>query len=218
MVDWPQGLRPSTATFWLEANTARAESPLTRNSQVIIRQGVRWRCDLSYDSRNSSVAGQLDGILAALDGPGQQITLFDFRRPIPRGDARIPLLTTFTDGTIFTDGTEFVDLPYVSAAQGQGYNTLLVGGFRPLCHPMLMGDYFKAGNYLYMVTADSNTDASGTTTLQFKPRLREALGAGVEVGVFYPRARFILVDNAQGANRTQGRFANYTISFIESLP
>jgi hypothetical protein len=218
MVDWPATLRPSTATFWLEANTARAESPLTRNSQVIIRQGVRWRCDLSFDGRNQNIAGQLDGILAGLDGPGQQITLFDFRRPVPRGAASIPLLTKFTDGTLFTDGTEFQDLPYVAAAQGAGYDTLLVTGFAPLCHPMLMGDYFKAGNYLYMVTVDSNTDSSGTTTLQFKPRLREPIAAGVEVGVFYPRARFLLVDNQQGANRTQSRFANYTISFVESLP
>ena len=216
---WPATLRPSSSSFWLEANTAVNISPLSRTTQVLIRQGARWRSDLAFNARNKAVSGQLDGLLASLDGPGGEVWLFDFRRPFPLGTARIPVLNTFTDGTIFNDGTQFTNSPHMAAAAATGDELAVIAGLMPSSLAFCAGDYVGIGGYLYMSCGPAYTDATGKTSIQVRPRLRSPSSVGDGVNINMPGARFRLADNGQGTNRTMpGLFSSYTISLLESLP
>ncbi|MCA3288793.1 MAG: hypothetical protein ING09_19870 [Roseomonas sp.] len=39
---WPEALRPTRLTFYLQHNTTRFVSPITRQAQVLRREGARW--------------------------------------------------------------------------------------------------------------------------------------------------------------------------------
>ncbi|MCK8787636.1 hypothetical protein M0638_25035 [Roseomonas sp. NAR14] len=227
LLDWPTDLRPSSATFWLEANTATSMSPLNRASQVIVRDGARWRCDLTFEKRNRWVAGRLDALLAELDGSGGEVRVWDFRRPRPQGTGSVggePVNTRFTDGTAFSDGTAFLDLvplgaPQLAAAAAKGTDTLATEGWGISETVLLPGDYVGINGRLYMNLYAAGTDALGRCSLKIRPRLRYAAAAGTPLVLERPPARFRLADNGQGANRTEpGLFSSYTISLLESLP
>ena len=224
---WPADLRPSTSSFYLEANTSRSESPLSRATQVLVRPGARWRCDLSFDSRNRATAARLDAILASLDGSGQEVLLFDFRRVVPRGAAALmtgDVTTTFDDGTEFDDATDFADgtvatAPRVLFAAGAGADVVTSAGWAPREHALLAGDYVGISGRLYMVCNDARASAGGVVDFQLRPRLRAPVAAETVIVTDRPTARFRLADNSQGGNRTQvGLFSSYSISLLESLP
>ena len=224
---WPADLRPSTSSFYLEANTARNESPLSRATQVLVRPGARWRCDMTFDNRNRVTAARLDALLALLDGAGQEVRLFDFRRAVPRGAAALltgDITTTFTDGTEFTDTFDFVDgrmgtAPVVLFLAGTGADAITTSGWAPREHALLTGDYIGINGNLYMVCQDARASAAGVVDLQLRPRLRTPVAASTTIITIQPTARFRLADNSQGGNRTQvGLFSSYSISLLESLP
>ena len=226
-IDWPEDITPTTCSFWLEANTAVNQSPLTRATQVIIRPGARWHCDLTFNQRSRVVAARIDAMLAQLDGSGGEMTLWDFRRPFPRGDAGLmvnPIVTTFTDGTEFSDATDFLDayaaeFPYIYQSTAKGASALVVGGWGGLEHALLAGDYIGVGGYLYIVCDDARADAMGRASLTIRPNLRADVDVNAAITITRPRCRFRLADNSQGDNRTDGNFrSTYTLSFLESLP
>ena len=63
---WPAGLRPSRLSFYLQHNTLRFVSPVSRATQVLRRDGARWIAEASFDPLNRMQAGVLEGLLAAL--------------------------------------------------------------------------------------------------------------------------------------------------------
>ena len=65
---WPAELRPSRQVFYLQHNTLRFLSPVTRQAQVLRREGARWVAELTFDPLNARLAGVLEGLLAALAG------------------------------------------------------------------------------------------------------------------------------------------------------
>ena len=115
----------------------------------------------------------LDGILAVLDGPGDEVWIFDFRRPSSLG-------------TVSQQSTS----PTVSAAQGAGLDTLALTGLQPTTVAICAGDYFGVNGYLYMATFDASTDSGGNTVVQFRPRLRAAVAAAAVADFNAPTARF----------------------------
>ncbi|OYW10708.1 MAG: hypothetical protein B7Z53_00295 [Rhodospirillales bacterium 12-71-4] len=46
---WPATLRPSRLSFYLQHNTLRFVSPVTRATQVLRREGARWVAEASFD-------------------------------------------------------------------------------------------------------------------------------------------------------------------------
>jgi hypothetical protein len=46
---WPAVLRPSRLSFYLQHNTLRFVSPVTRATQVLRREGARWVAEASFE-------------------------------------------------------------------------------------------------------------------------------------------------------------------------
>lgn len=224
---WPLALRPSSAAFFLEHNSALNVSPLNRATQAIERQGARWRCDLGFEDRGPATAALLDATLALLRGGAREVLLWDHRRPRPRGTGAIggaAELALFTDGTKFTDTKRWIGFvplggAKVRAAAAKGADTVVVHGWSPYTAALLAGDYIGLGGALYMVVRDATADGLGTAFVSIEPRLRAPVPAGATVTLERPTARFRLVDNMQGQNRTVPYFrSSYpNIQFVESL-
>lgn len=220
---WPQDIGPSSVSFFLEHNSVGLVSPLSRAQQVLVRQGARWVCRMQFARRDAPRAARIDAFLSQLDGMGEEVSLFDFRRPTPRGAAAIGATqSAFSDATLFSDGTgllDFLSSPVVSAATSAGATLVPSSGWQASMTVLLAGDYIGIGGRLYMVLDDATANGSGVCTLRIAPRLRVAAASGAEITFWYPTARFRLVDNAQGENGTEpGLFSSYSLSFVESLP
>jgi hypothetical protein len=223
---WPTDLPPSEVTFFLESNAAISESPLSRSQQVLARPGTRWVAQLGFARRPAHWSGRIDALLALLAGPENELRLWDFRRPAPRGTATprgSALRTRFGDATEFSDGTRFLDqpaAPTVTVAVAEGAASVPTGGWAPSqAAALLAGDYVGIGGRLFLVAEDVATDSAGRGTLVLRPRLRATVPGGTAVVTDRPTARFRLADNRQGANPTQpGPFSTYNLSLLESLP
>ncbi|WP_242531078.1 hypothetical protein [Roseococcus thiosulfatophilus] len=85
---WPEALRPSRLTFYLQHNTTRFVSPVTRATQVLRREGARWVAQATFDPLDRVRAGLLEGLLAALAGSVNTVRVWDWRRefrtPVPQ--------------------------------------------------------------------------------------------------------------------------------------
>ena len=83
---WPEILRPTRLTFYLQHNTTRFVSPITRQAQVLRREGARWVAQASFDPLDRVRAGILEGLLAALGGSLNTVRIYDWRREFRSGD------------------------------------------------------------------------------------------------------------------------------------
>ena len=72
---WPAALRPSRLSFYLQHNTLRFVSPVSRATQVLRRDGARWIAEASFDPLNRIQAGVLEGLLAALAGSANTVRI-----------------------------------------------------------------------------------------------------------------------------------------------
>jgi len=218
---WPPHLRPSDAAFYLVANAARLESPLSRASQVIVRQGERWVCRMSFNRRAPDIAAQLDAFIAELGGPACEVRLFDFRRSEPRG-ATFGELTfgALSFGTLRFFGYPATGRPVTAGAQAAGATSVTTSGWPNSVTVLRLGDYVQIGDTLHMIVrADVVSSGTGTATLNVRPALRRAVAANVELMLIQPTARFRLADAERGDNPTDaGRFSSYLLSFVEALP
>jgi hypothetical protein len=64
----PPTLRPSRLSLYLQHNTLRFVSPVTRATQLARREGARWVAEASFEPLGHVQAGVMDGLLAALAG------------------------------------------------------------------------------------------------------------------------------------------------------
>lgn len=219
---WPPDLRPSSMSFFLEANAATSVSPLSRAVQVLNRPGARWVCRMEFRNRDFRLAPRLDALLARLEGPVHEVAIFDFRRPLPRGTAGTAGAgTDFTDGTAFTDGTMFAEYtsdPVVAVAASANAEVVYTEGWATSEPVLMAGDYVGLGGRLHMVLDDVQSDGSGDATLRVRPRLRGALSPGTRVVFVRPTARFRLTENGIDNRSEPGPLSSYSLSFVESLP
>jgi len=81
---WPAVLRPSRLSFYLQHNTLRFVSPVTRATQVLRRGGARWVAEASFEPLGRVQAGVMDGLLAALAGSANTVRIWDWRREYAR--------------------------------------------------------------------------------------------------------------------------------------
>lgn len=221
-IAWPPSIAPTTQAFFIEANTQFLQSPLSRASQVLARPGARWVCRMEFSNRGATIAPRIDALLYDIEGAAFEVTLFDFRRPYPRGAAATnSTATDFTDGYEFTDGTAFIGYasdPVLASAAAKNDETVYTSGWETSTAVLLTGDYVGIAGRLHMVLSDVTSDGSGLATLRLRPRLRADVGAGERVTFVRPLCRMRLTDNAV-ENRTQaGPLSSYSLSFVEALP
>lgn len=219
---WPLDLRPSAASFYIEHNALRMESPLSKAQQTLIRPGARWVCRLDFNRRGTTLAPALDALIAEMDGGAQIVELFDWRRPVPRGTAATGATSSeFTDTTTFTDGTgftEYASTPELASAADRGAEVLYSTGWDASADVLLAGDYIGLNGRVYQVVRDVTSDGSGDATLRIRPRLRAAVGAGARITFVRPTSPFRLAVNAVENPTEPGPFSTYSLTFVEALP
>ncbi len=77
-VFWPNDLIPSAATWRLIDSTGVFDSPFSGVTRTVSRPGIRWACDMTFDSISSTDRGRLLALLASLRGRSNRIWLPDF--------------------------------------------------------------------------------------------------------------------------------------------
>lgn len=223
---WPPELRPSRQVFYLQPNTLRFVSPITRQTQVLRREGARWVAEMTFDPLNGRLAGILEGLLAALAGSVNTVRLRDFRREFRTGDPRsqgnVPTGPySFSDATIFTDGTGLVvgsGSPSFAAGAVKGALSISTQGWWPNGVAVGAGDYIGIAGRLHMATAAVTASGTGTATIPIAPPLRAPASVGEPLVLTNTTVPMRLVSDDEGANPSRaGRFTAITARFEEAL-
>lgn len=231
---WPTDLVPYSTTFSLQANTTVFRSPVTRSAQRLKRQGQLWRCTASFRLPREK-HHRLDALLLKGDGAYGSFLIWDFAHPTPQGanlgladltgityftSGSSPVLTGFASGSppVLTGFIAGAGEPRVRGGWARGVTSIVSERWAPDTTPLMAGDKFGVGGYLYELTDDADADGSGYATLNFRPPLRAAVANRAAITRTRPRVEMMLVDDDQGAWRVDvDRVYQYTISFIEVL-
>ena len=223
---WPELLRPSRLVFYLQHNTLRFVSPVTRATQVMRREGARWVAEASFEPLNPARAGLLEGLLAALAGSVNTVRIWDWRREFRTGDPRsqgdVPSGPySFSDATIFTDGTGLVvgsGNPALAAGAPRGALSIITAGWWPGMVAVGAGDHIGLGGRLYMATETVVASGAGTATIPIAPPLREAMLVSAPLVLTKPSVPMRLVSDDEAANPTRpGRFTAITVRMEEAV-
>jgi len=223
---WPAELRPSRQIFYLQPNTLRFVSPVTRQTQVLRREGARWVAEMTFDPLNWKLAGVLEGLLAALAGSVNTVRLRDFRREYRTGDPRsqgdVPNGPySFDDATIFTDNTGMTvgsGNPSLAAGAPKGALSIQTQGWYPNAVAVGAGDYIGIAGRLYMATERVMASGSGTATIPIAPPLRAAAPVNQALVLTNATVAMRLVSDDESSNPTRpGRFTAITCRFEEAL-
>jgi hypothetical protein len=223
---WPEALRPTRLTFYLQHNTTRFVSPVTRATQVLRREGARWVAEASFDPLSPARAGLLEGLLAALAGSLNTVRIWDWRREYRTGDPRsqgqVPAGPySFSDATLFTDGTGLVvgsGNPSLAAGAARGALAIQTQGWWPNALALAAGDYLGLNGRLYIATEDVVASGTGTATIPIGPPLRVAASIAEPLVLTKPTVPMRLVSDDEAANPTRpGRFTAITNRLEEVL-
>ncbi|PHK93830.1 hypothetical protein CR162_16285 [Pseudoroseomonas rhizosphaerae] len=223
---WPEALRPTRLTFYLQHNTTRFVSPVTRATQVMRREGARWVAEASFDPLSPTRAGLLEGLLAALAGSLNTVRIWDWRREYRTGDPRsqgqVPSGPySFSDATLFTDGTGLVvgsGTPALAAGAPRGALSIQTAGWWPGAVAVGAGDYLGLGGRLYMATEAVTASGAGTATIPIAPPLRTAAALAEPLVLSRPTVAMRLVSDDEAANPTRpGRFTSISLRLEEAL-
>jgi hypothetical protein len=219
-------LRPTRLSFYLQHNTLRFASPITRVTQVMRREGARWIAEASFDPLDRVRAGVLEGLLAALAGSVNTVRIWDWRREFRTGDPRsqgdVPSGPySFSDTTIFTDGTGLVvgsGNPSLAAGAARGALSVQTQGWWPNTVAVGAGDYFGLNGRLYMATETVTASGTGTASIPIGPPLRVAASVSEPLVLTQPSVPMRLASDDEAVNPTRvGRFTSITIRLEEAL-
>lgn len=75
---WPNDLIPNAATWRLIDSTGIFQSPFSGVTRTVSRPGIRWACNMTFESISSTDRGRLLALLAMLRGRSNRIWLPDF--------------------------------------------------------------------------------------------------------------------------------------------
>jgi len=196
---------PNSAAFGLVSNTQAHISPLSKTVQTVELPGAHWRLDLSYHDLDQDDAAVMRAFLASLMGPAGRFYYGDADYQVrgPRGIAT---------GTPLVDGA------------GQTGTSINIKGFTPSqTGIMKAGDYFHfdntaSGREMKIMTADADSAADGTTTLNFVSPVRTSPADNAAITITGAMAQMMLVDDRQaGWQQRPGPFADFSISAIEAF-
>lgn len=133
-----------------------------------------WMVTLEPPMTRESESGAWKALLMLLRGRTNQVELWDFARPAPRGTMR---------GTMTLNS---------SAAQGDVSLSIVAAG--QAAKTLLAGDQIGLGSgttqQVVMVVADATSNGSGIISVTVEPPLRNAFAAGAAVTWDKPKALF----------------------------
>ena len=141
----------------MERVVAVTESPFTNQEQVFEHEGAQWKATFTLPPMKKESASVWLAFLMSLRGRRGTFKIGDQDRKTIQGVAT---------GTILVNGAS------------QTGNAINLDGFANSTNNVFKaGDYIQINSYLYMISADVNSNSSGEATVYVEPSLR----SGIEV-------------------------------------
>ena len=190
----------TTQNFGLDRVVAVTESPFTNQEQVYEHEGAQWKGTFTLPPMKKESAAVWLAFLMSLRGRRGTFKIGDQDRKTIQGVAT---------GTILVNG------------DAQTGNAINLDGFANSTNNVFKaGDYIQINSYLYMVSADVNSDASGEATVYVEPSLRTGIEAiNDDTTVIYSNTTTIMRLDTNFTNWDSNHVSVYGISFAcsESL-
>jgi hypothetical protein len=190
----------TTQNFGLDRVVAVTESPFTNQEQVYEHEGAQWKGTFTLPPMKKESAAIWLAFLMSLRGRRGTFKMGDQDRKTIQGVAT---------GTILVNG------------DAQTGNAINLDGFANSTNNVFKaGDYIQINSYLYMVSADVNSDASGEATVYVEPSLRTGIEAiNDDTTVVYSNTTTLMRLDSNELNWDTNKVSVYGISFAcsESL-
>lgn len=182
---------------------AISRSPFTFGSQVHEYQGKMWQADVTLPPMKRDLAEDWIAFLMSLKGHLGTFYLGDPNAVTPRGSAR-------NADTITVNG---------ATSSGSTINIQSA--------PLSQTGYLKAGDYLHVgsgenrqlfkVLTNTDTDASGTATVDVWPNVRTIIADNAPVTVESTKGLFRLASNEQSWSINEASTYGITFGAIEAI-
>ena len=190
----------TTQNWGMERVVAVTESPFTNQEQVYEHDGAQWKATFTLPPMKKDSASIWLAFLMSLRGRRGTFKIGDQDRKTIQGVAT---------GTILVNGAS------------QTGNAINLDGFAvSTSNVFKAGDYIQINSYLYMVSANVNSNGSGEATVYVEPSLR----SGIEVindgaTVLYTNTTTLMRLDTNELNWDTNKVSTYGISFAcsESL-
>ena len=190
----------TTQNWGLERVVAVTESPFTNQEQVYEHEGAQWRATFTLPPMKKESAAVWLAFLMSLRGRRGTFKIGDQDRKTIQGVAT---------GTILVNGA------------AQTGNAIDLDGFANSTNNVFKaGDYIQINSYLYMVSADVNSNGSGEATVYVEPSLRTSIEAiNDNTTVLYSNTTTLMRLDSNELNWNTNNVSVYGISFAcsESL-
>ena len=144
-----------TQRFSLVRTVAVSTSPFTGQDQVVQHEGEYWTTQIQFPPMLKAKAAVVIAFLLQLRGRRVTFKIGDQDRKTIQGVAT---------GTIRVNG-----------ASQTGNQVALDGFANSTSNVFKAGDYITIGSYLYMVTEDVTSNASGEADVKIEPALRQGI-------------------------------------------
>ena len=183
-----------TQNWSMERVVAVTESPFTNQEQVYEHEGAQWRATFTLPPMKKESAAVWLAFLMSLRGRRGTFKIGDQDRKTIQGVAT---------GTILVNG------------DAQTGNAINLDGFANSTNNVFKaGDYIQINSYLYMVSADVNSDASGEATVYVEPSLRTGIEAiNDDTTVVYSNTTTLMRLDSNEFNWDTDHVSKYGISF-----
>ena len=183
-----------TQNWGLERVVAVTESPFTNQEQVYEHEGAQWRATFTLPPMKKESASVWLAFLMSLRGRRGTFKIGDQDRKTIQGVAT---------GTILVNG------------DAQTGNAINLDGFANSTNNVFKaGDYIQINSYLYMVSADVNSNASGEATVYVEPSLRTGIEAiNDDTTVVYSNTTTLMRLDSNELNWDTNNVSVYGISF-----
>ena len=184
----------TTQNWGLERVVAVTESPFTNQEQVYEHEGAQWRATFTLPPMKKESAAVWLAFLMSLRGRRGTFKIGDQDRKTIQGVAT---------GTILVNG------------DAQTGNAINLDGFANSTNNVFKaGDYIQINSYLYMVSADVNSNASGEATVYVEPSLRTGIEAiNDDTTVVYSNTTTLMRLDSNELNWDTNNVSVYGISF-----
>ena len=183
-----------TQNWGMERVVAVTESPFTNQEQVFEHEGAQWKATFTLPPMKKDKAAVWLGFLMSLRGRRGTFKIGDQDRKTIQGVAT---------GTILVNGAS------------QTGNAINLDGFANSTNNVFKaGDYIQINSYLYMISANVNSNSSGEATVYVEPSLR----SGIEVindntTVIYTNTTTVMRLDSNELNWDTNKVSVYGISF-----
>ena len=184
----------TTQNWGMERVVAVTESPFTNQEQVFEHEGAQWKATFTLPPMKKEKAAVWLAFLMSLRGRRGTFKIGDQDRKTIQGVAT---------GTILVNGAS------------QTGNAINLDGFANSTNNVFKaGDYIQINSYLYMISADVNSNSSGEATVYVEPSLR----SGIEVindntTVIYTNTTTVMRLDSNELNWDTNNVSVYGISF-----